>query len=60
MSYRLKRFQFNVGEETKKLMEVIVCQSCDAIVDYMETEKAGVLYGTCPGCQEKSSREERR
>ncbi|MGI6127820.1 MAG: GapA-binding peptide SR1P [Planifilum sp.] len=41
-------------------MEVIVCQSCDAIVDYMETEKAGVLYGTCPGCQEKSSREERR
>lgn len=40
-------------------MEVIVCQSCDAIIDYMETEKAGVLYGKCSGCKEESSRDER-
>ena len=39
-------------------MEVIVCQSCDAIVDYMEAEKTGVLYGKCPGCREESSRDE--
>ncbi|PRX41666.1 SR1 protein [Planifilum fimeticola] len=40
-------------------MEVIVCQSCDEIIDYLETEKAGVLYGKCPGCKEENSMEER-
>ena len=40
-------------------MEVIVCQSCDEIIDYLDAEKTGVLYGKCPGCKEEVSREKR-
>lgn len=28
-------------------MEMIVCQSCDRIIDFVEGEKAGILYGAC-------------
>lgn len=28
-------------------METIVCQHCNKIIGYAESEKMGVLYGTC-------------
>lgn len=31
-------------------MEVVVCQTCDEVITYMEGDKTGVLYGQCPGC----------
>lgn len=34
-------------------MEILVCQECDQTIEYMETEKAGVLYGKCEGCQKQ-------
>lgn len=36
-------------------MEAIVCQSCDKVIAYVESEKSGTLYGTCPGCRKDKS-----
>ncbi|MBA4601204.1 GapA-binding peptide SR1P [Thermoactinomyces mirandus] len=36
-------------------MEAIVCQLCDKVIAYVESEKAGTLYGTCPGCKKDES-----
>jgi len=41
-------------------MEVIVCQQCDKIIAFTEAEKAGVLYGKCPGCGEEKQHGQRR
>ncbi|MFD1426761.1 hypothetical protein JOD24_001004 [Kroppenstedtia sanguinis] len=39
-------------------MEAIICQTCDGIITYVDSEKSGTLYGTCPGCTESTSDEE--
>jgi hypothetical protein len=31
-------------------MEAIICQTCDEVISYVDYEKAGTLYGQCPGC----------
>jgi SR1 protein len=33
-------------------MEVIVCQVCDEVVEYVEAEKVSVLYCICTECWE--------
>ncbi|MBA4494297.1 GapA-binding peptide SR1P [Paenactinomyces guangxiensis] len=33
-------------------MEAIICQTCDEVITYVESEKAGTLYGKCVGCDE--------
>lgn len=37
-------------------MGTIVCQSCEAIIDHFEWEKAGVLYGVCNCCDDENER----
>lgn len=37
------------------LLEVIICQSCDKVIAYVDSEKAGTLYGTCQGCEDHPS-----
>ncbi|WP_371836564.1 GapA-binding peptide SR1P [Heyndrickxia coagulans] len=37
------------GEENR--MGIIVCQSCDAMIDHVEEEKVSVLYSTCDQCK---------
>lgn len=32
-------------------MEAIICQKCEQIIDYIESEKVGILYAQCPGCE---------
>nr|WP_131924058.1 GapA-binding peptide SR1P [Hazenella coriacea] len=34
-------------------MEVIVCQCCDEVIEYVEAEKVGTLYGICQGCSKR-------
>ncbi len=36
-------------------MEAIVCQSCDKVIAYVESEKTGTLYGTCRDCLKDKS-----
>ncbi len=38
-------------------MEVIVCQSCDEVIDFQEADKAGTLYGTCCDCNSNNIEE---
>ncbi|PTX64346.1 SR1 protein [Melghirimyces profundicolus] len=33
-------------------MEALVCQTCDTVIDYVDGEKNGTLYGTCCDCHE--------
>lgn len=37
-------------------MEVIICQACDQIIDYVEAEKVGTLYAKCQSCSEKEKK----
>lgn len=39
-------------------MEAIVCQSCDEVITYVDSDKSGTLYGTCPGCNEHCADDE--
>jgi hypothetical protein len=32
-------------------MEVIVCQVCDEVIEYVEAEKVNILYGICVDCR---------
>ncbi|SEN07624.1 GapA-binding peptide SR1P [Lihuaxuella thermophila] len=32
-------------------MEAIICQTCDEVITYVESEKVGTLYGKCTGCE---------
>jgi hypothetical protein len=38
------------------VLEVIVCQTCDKVIAYVESEKAGTLYGSCQGCEDHPSK----
>lgn len=38
-------------------MEAIVCQSCEQVIAYVESEKVGTLYGQCPGCETDEEKE---
>ncbi|OYD07808.1 GapA-binding peptide SR1P [Paludifilum halophilum] len=40
-------------------MEVIVCQTCDEIITYVEGDKSGILYGKCSGCDKERSPEKK-
>ncbi|WP_124727744.1 GapA-binding peptide SR1P [Staphylospora marina] len=35
-------------------MEAIVCMNCDVVIDWVESEKFGTLYGTCESCLDRS------
>ncbi|RAL25978.1 GapA-binding peptide SR1P [Thermoflavimicrobium daqui] len=37
-------------------MEIIVCQKCDEVISYMESNKVGTLYGTCCDCDEEEEK----
>ncbi|MCS1350570.1 GapA-binding peptide SR1P [Mechercharimyces sp. CAU 1602] len=39
---------------------MIVCQSCDQVVSYMNAEKCGTLYGRCDSCKDGKHKAERR
>lgn len=39
------------------MMEIIVCQECEQVLDYVESEKAGVLYAKCTGCNSDTEKE---
>ena len=41
--------------EGVSLLEVLVCQTCEKVIAYVDSEKAGTLYGTCQGCEDHSS-----
>ncbi|SFS63891.1 GapA-binding peptide SR1P [Marininema halotolerans] len=35
-------------------MEVLVCKTCDEVIDYLDSDKAGTLYGCCQcDCEKK-------
>lgn len=29
------------------MLEIVVCQECDKVLHYVESEKVGVIYATC-------------
>ncbi|SFJ05779.1 GapA-binding peptide SR1P [Thermoflavimicrobium dichotomicum] len=37
------------------MVEIIVCQHCEEVIDYVQSHKVGTLYGTCPDCDEEES-----
>ncbi|GMB08611.1 GapA-binding peptide SR1P [Thermolongibacillus altinsuensis] len=39
-------------------MGTIVCQTCNATIDYFEDEKVSVLYGQCNECDCNEHEEE--
>lgn len=40
------------------MWEVIICQCCNTIIAFMESEKTGTLFGQCEQCKENRDDEE--
>lgn len=38
-------------------MTILVCQECDATVDFMQDEKVSTLYVKCSCCKEQSQKQ---
>lgn len=38
-------------------MEVIVCQTCEDVIDFQEADKVGTLYSTCCDCNSEKTEE---
>jgi hypothetical protein len=39
-------------------MEAIVCQTCEKVIAYVDSEKVGILYAACGGCEGSHEEEE--
>lgn len=39
-------------------MEAIVCQCCERVIEYIESEKVGTLYAQCSGCELENEQKE--
>lgn len=41
-----------------RMFGIIVCQECEEVLEYIESEKVHVLYAKCTGCHTKKETEE--